>query len=61
MIPGYADGRACQEVLAGVETLFVVSARESARRVDEHVTFIDAAVAAGDPSCRLTSLYRRAW
>lgn len=57
MIPGYADGPACQEALAGVETLFMVSARESARRVDEHVTFVDAAVAAGVRHVVYTSWY----
>ena len=39
-IPGYADGPACCEALQGVETLFMVSARESAHRVDEHMTFV---------------------
>ena len=59
-IPGYADGLACEEALAGVETLFMVSARESARRVDEHVTFIDAAVAVGVRHVVYTSLYQAA-
>lgn len=60
VIPGYADGPACEEALAGVETLFMVSARESARRVDEHLTFIDAAVTAGVGHVVYTSLYRAA-
>lgn len=29
MVPGYADGLACEEALAGVEVLFMVSACES--------------------------------
>ena len=59
-IPGYADGPACCEALHGVETLFMVSARESADRVDEHLTFVDAAVAAGVRHVVYTSLYRAA-
>ena len=59
-IPGYTDGPACCEALQGVETLFMVSARESAHRVDEHVTFVDAAVAAGVRHVIYTSLYRAA-
>lgn len=59
-IPGYADGPACCEALRGVETLFMVSARESAHRVDEHETFVDAAVAAGVRHVVYTSLYRAA-
>jgi NAD(P)H dehydrogenase (quinone) len=43
----YGDGAAARRALAGVTTLFMVSAAESANRVDEHRTFIDAAVASG--------------
>jgi len=35
------------EALAGVETLFMVSAAENESRRDEHFTFVDAATAAG--------------
>lgn len=42
----YDDPRA-QEALAGVETLFMVSASESADRLDHHRAFVDAAAAAG--------------
>lgn len=59
-IPGYADGPACTEALQGVETLFMVSARESAQRVEEHVTFVNATVAAGVRHVIYTSLYRAA-
>ncbi|MFI5429753.1 SDR family oxidoreductase [Aeromicrobium sp. UC242_57] len=38
---------ACVEALSGVDTVFMVSAHESADRLDQHRSFIDAAVAAG--------------
>ncbi|WP_230686636.1 SDR family oxidoreductase [Catellatospora vulcania] len=47
----YGDGAAVRDALTGIETVFMVSAAESAERVDDHRTFIDAAVAAG--VCRL--------
>jgi NAD(P)H dehydrogenase (quinone) len=59
-IPGYADGPACTEALQGVGTLFMVSARESDQRVEEHVTFVNAAAAAGVGHVIYTSLYRAA-
>src|SRR5437588_13034322 len=40
-------GDPAPEALAGIETLFMVSAAESADRVDRHRAFVDAAVAAG--------------
>ena len=43
----YADAEAAERALTGVHTLFMVSARESATRLDEHRSFIDAAAAAG--------------
>ena len=43
-----------------VVVMFMVSARESARRVDEHVSFIGAAVAAGVRHVVYTSLYQAA-
>ena len=46
--------------MQGVETLFMVSARESAQRVEEHVTFVNAAVTAGVRHVIYTSLYRAA-
>ena len=43
----YRDLDAARTALQGVETLFMVSASESEDRLDEHRTFVDAAVAAG--------------
>jgi NAD(P)H dehydrogenase (quinone) len=43
----YADAEAAEQALTGVHTLFMVSGRESATRLDEHRAFIDAAAAAG--------------
>ncbi|MFI6977284.1 NAD(P)H-binding protein [Embleya sp. NPDC050154] len=43
----YGDDAAMRRALAGADTLFLVSARESADRVREHITAVDAAVAAG--------------
>ena len=43
----YADTAAMRQALEGVRTLFLVSARESAERVAEHLSAVDAAVGAG--------------
>lgn len=43
----YNDQTAVNDALIGVEILFMVSASESADRLDQHRTFVDAAVAAG--------------
>jgi NAD(P)H dehydrogenase (quinone) len=43
----YGDRSAAEAALDGVDTLFMVSASESADRLDQHRTFIDAAAAAG--------------
>jgi uncharacterized protein YbjT (DUF2867 family) len=43
----FSDGAAVRKALAGLETVLMVSASETADRVDQHRTFIDAAVAAG--------------
>lgn len=43
----YSDRSASMSALEGVGTLFMVSASESADRLDQHRTFIDAAAAAG--------------
>jgi NAD(P)H dehydrogenase (quinone) len=43
----YRDGVAMRAALSGVHTLYLVSAGESADRVTEHVTAVDAALAAG--------------
>ncbi|WP_084467260.1 SDR family oxidoreductase [Actinokineospora inagensis] len=43
----YSDKAGVQSALTGADTLLLVSARESANRVQEHTTAIDAAIAAG--------------
>lgn len=43
----YRDGPAMRAALDGADTLFLVSGRESADRVSEHRSAVDAAVAAG--------------
>jgi NAD(P)H dehydrogenase (quinone) len=43
----YGDDAAARTALSGVDTVFMVSAAESPDRVPQHLTFIDAAVAAG--------------
>ncbi|TNM47235.1 SDR family oxidoreductase [Nocardioides albidus] len=43
----YADREAVASALAGVRTLLMVSAAESADRLDQHCAFVDAAAAAG--------------
>jgi uncharacterized protein YbjT (DUF2867 family) len=43
----YGDGAAARRALEGVTTLFMVSAAEAVDRMDQHRTFIDAAVASG--------------
>lgn len=45
--PGYADVAAMRAAFAGARTVFLVSGRESAGRVDEHRAAVDAAVDAG--------------
>lgn len=46
-VASYADPDAARRALDGVPLLFMVSAAESADRLDQHRTFIDAAAAAG--------------
>ncbi|WP_138444369.1 SDR family oxidoreductase [Sinomonas susongensis] len=43
----YGDRALCERSLEGVETLFMVSGRESENRLDEHRAFVDSARAAG--------------
>ena len=43
----YGDGPAMTAALAGVDTLFFVSGRESATRLDEHLSVVDSAKRAG--------------
>jgi NAD(P)H dehydrogenase (quinone) len=46
-VASYGDGPAAQAALEGVTTLFMVSGSEDPDRVADHLTFLDAAVAAG--------------
>jgi uncharacterized protein YbjT (DUF2867 family) len=43
----YGDGSAVHAALAGIEVVFMVSAAETPERVQQHLTFIDAAAQAG--------------
>ncbi|MFI1987772.1 SDR family oxidoreductase [Actinoplanes sp. NPDC020271] len=43
----FHDGEACRAALAGLDTVLMVSASETPDRVEQHRTFVDAAVAAG--------------
>jgi NAD(P)H dehydrogenase (quinone) len=43
----YGDGAAVATALTGADTVFMVSAAETPERVQQHRTFIDAAVSAG--------------
>ena len=43
----YGDSDAVREALEGIDTVFMVSAAENKDRLTEHLTFVDAAVAAG--------------
>jgi len=47
LIEGYTDGSGLRAALTGCDTLLLVSARESANRVREHRTVIEAATDAG--------------
>ena len=47
VVAPFADGDAVRAALAGVETAFMVSASEAADRAQQHVTFVEAAAAAG--------------
>lgn len=47
MEASFGDADAATEALRGVDTLFMVSAAESADRLEQHLTFVDAAAAAG--------------
>jgi NAD(P)H dehydrogenase (quinone) len=53
----YRDRAAAERALDGVQTLFMVSASESADRLEEHRTFVDAAADAGVQHVVYTSFY----
>lgn len=46
-IASYADAGAAAKALTGIETVFMVSGAEDPRRRADHVTFVEAAAAAG--------------
>jgi NAD(P)H dehydrogenase (quinone) len=46
-VPSYGDGAAMRDGLRGVETLFLVSGRESLDRLEQHFSAITAALDAG--------------
>jgi len=46
-VASYGDGEAVWEALRGARTVLMVSAAEAPDRVEQHVTFVDAATAAG--------------
>ena len=48
---GYADTGSMRAALSGADTLLLISGRESANRVAEHRSVVDAAVAAGVRRC----------
>ena len=53
----YADSVLAKEALAGVATLFMVSAAEAEDRLQQHYTFVDAAAAAGVRHIVYTSFF----
>jgi NAD(P)H dehydrogenase (quinone) len=53
----YGDRDAGRRALAGIRTLFMVSGSETPDRVDQHRTFVDAAVAAGVQNVVYVSFY----
>lgn len=59
-VAGYSDAAAAFAALEGVDTLLMVSASETADRVEHHRTFIDAAARAGVGSIVYTSFFAAA-
>ncbi len=53
----YGDGAAAESALRGADVVFMVSGSESLDRVEQHRTFIDAAVTAGVGHLVYTSFY----
>ncbi|WP_375385493.1 SDR family oxidoreductase [uncultured Microbacterium sp.] len=56
----YGDAAAAASALEGIEVLFMVSAAESADRLEQHFTFVDAARDAGVQHIVYTSFQRAA-
>lgn len=57
----YGNGAAAREALEGIDTLFMVSGKESATRREEHRIFIEAAAAAGVKHIVYTSFFAAAY
>jgi NAD(P)H dehydrogenase (quinone) len=57
VVASYADREAAVRALEGVSHLFMVSASESADRREQHLAFVDAAVAAGVEHVVYTSFF----
>lgn len=56
-VASYADAAQAREALAGVKTLFMVSAAEAEDRLQQHYTFVDAAAEAGVQHIVYTSFF----
>ena len=56
-VASYADAGAARAALAGVDTLFMVSGSEDPNRLADHLTFVDAATAAGVHRIVYTSFF----
>ena len=57
-VASYGDGAAARAALAGIDTVFMVSGAEEPNRVATHLTFADAAVAAGVSRIVYTSFFQ---
>jgi uncharacterized protein YbjT (DUF2867 family) len=58
VVSGYADREAMIVAMRGVDTLFLVSAREAPDRISDHVSAVDAAASAGVRRIVYTSFLR---
>ena len=56
-VANYADAAQARAALAGVKTLFMVSAAEAEDRLQQHYTFVDAAAEAGVQHIVYTSFF----
>jgi NAD(P)H dehydrogenase (quinone) len=57
VVCSYADSAAARQALDGVKVLFMVSAAETADRIQQHYAFVDAAAEAGVGHVVYTSFY----
>lgn len=57
VVAGYADSARARTALAGVKTLFMVSAAEAEDRLQQHYSFVDAAAEAGVQHIVYTSFF----